>query len=587
MVIRSFMAHHQGMSFLSLAYALLDRPMQKRFESDPLFQSAILLLQERIPEGHGGHPHTADFSSVHADTANREAPVRVFTNPNTPVPRIQLLSNGRYHVMVTNAGGGYSRWKDIAVTRWKEDSTRDNWGTFCYIRDVTSGSAWSVAHQPTLKASEHYEAIFSESRVEFRRRDNGIDTHTEIAVSPEDDIELRRIHITNSSRTRRIIDVTTYAEVVLAPAASDTQHQAFINLIVQTEILRDHHTILCTRRPRSAGDAIPWMFHLMVAHGAPAGEVSYETDRARFIGRGKTVANPQAHTSALSGSDGSVLDPIVAIRCRITLDPEKSVCINVVTGVGETRSSCMDLVAKYQDHRFADRTFDLAWTHGQVLLRQINATESNAQLYGQLASCVLYANSSLRAAPSVLVKNHRNQSGLWGYTISGDLPIVLLRIGDPTHIELVRLLVQAHAYWRLKGLAVDLVIWNEDQGGYRQTLQDQITGLIAAGIEATIIDRPGGILIRLVDHVAPDDRILFQTVARAIIFDSEGTLAEQVNRRAAAETIVPRFSPIKNPPGRTCKTGCIGSARSDFLQWIWRIHPGRTRVCHYHHWRVR
>ena len=213
----------------------------------------------------------------------------------------------------------------------------------------------------------------------------------------------------------------------------------------------------------------------------------------QFIGRGNTVADPQAmvRSGALSGSQGSVLDPIVAIRYRITLDPETSATINIVTGIGETRDVSLGLVEKYQDRRLADRVFDLAWTHSQVVLRQINATEADAQLYGRLASSVLYANSSLRADPGVLIKNRRGQSGLWGYSISGDLPIVLLQIEDPANIDLVRQLVQAHAYWRLKGLAVDLVIWNEDHAGYRQLLQDQIMGLIAAGVEANVDGTPG------------------------------------------------------------------------------------------------
>ena len=235
--------------------------------------------------------------------------------------------------------------------------------------------------------------------------------------------------------------------------------------------------------------------------------------------------------AALSGSQGSVLDPIVAIRHRITLDPEQSATSTWSTGIGDTRDACLGLVEKYQDRRLADRVFDLAWTHGQVVLRQINATEADAQLYGRLASSVIYANASLRADASVLIKNRRGQSGLWGYAISGDLPIVLLQIGDPANIELVRQLVQAHAYWRLKGLAVDLVIWNEDHAGYRQLLQDQILGLIAAGVEANVIDRPGRHLRAPADQISDEDRILFQTVARAILSDSRGTLAEQINRR--------------------------------------------------------
>ena len=550
-VVRSYMAHHQGMSFLSLAYHLLGRPMQKRFESDPRFQATMLLLQERIPKATAFYAHTTEISEMHAASSTPETPVRVFSSPDTPLPEVQLLSNGRYHVMITNAGGGYSHWKDIAVTRWREDGTCDNWGTFCYIRDLATGEFWSTAHQPTLKPSANYEAVFSESRAEFRRRDHDFVTHTEVAVSPEDDIELRRITITNRARTRRTIDLTSYAEVVLAPPASDALHPAFSNLFVQTEILRRQGAILCTRRPRSLDEQTPWMFHLMAVHGADSGEASYETDRMRFIGRGNTVADPQAMSGAadrpraLSGSEGSVLDPIVAIRYRITIEPEKSATINIVSGIGETRDGCLGLVEKYQDRRLADRVFDLAWTHSQVLLRQINATEADAQLYCRIAGLIVYANASLRADQSVLIKNRRGQSGLWGYSISGDLPIVLLQIGDSANIDLVGQLVQAHAYWRLKGLAVDLVIWNEDHAGYRQILHDQIMGLIAAGLEANVTDRPGGIFVRSADQISEEDRVLFQTVARAIITDSRGALEEQIDRRGVFEGAVPRLIPTR------------------------------------------
>ncbi len=563
-VIHSFMTHHQGMSLLSLAYLLLDRPMQKRFESDPLFQATLLLLQERIPRATALFPHTAQFSDIRPIAGAPEAPIRVFNSPDTPIPEAQLLSNGRYHVMVTNAGGGYSRWKDLAVTRWREDTTCDPWGTFCYLRDVSSGEIWSTAYQPTLKKPQHYAAIFSEGRAEFRRRDHDFDTHTEIVVSPEDDIELRRVHITNRSRTRRTIDVTSYAEVVLAPATAEALHPAFSNLFVQTEINDPRRAILCTRRPRSLDEPAPWMFHLMAVHGADIGEISYETDRMQFIGRGNTVAAPQAlNGSALAGSQGSVLDPIAAIRYRITLDPDESATIDMVSGIGETRDAALSLVEKYHDRRIADRVLELAWTHAQVVLRQINAIEADAQLYGRLASSVIYANSSLRADAAVLIKNRRGQSGLWGYAISGDLPIVLLQIGDAANIELVRQLVQAHAYWRLKGLAVDLVIWNEDRAGYRQLLQEQIMGLIAAGVEAHVIDRQGGIFVRLAEQISDEDRILLQSVARAIFTDSRGTLAEQINRRGPVEVRVPRFKPTRSH--RAEFPAAIGLPRRDLI----------------------
>jgi cyclic beta-1,2-glucan synthetase len=540
-LVRSFMTHHQGMSFLSLAHLLLARPMQKRFESDPSFRATTLLLQERIPKTVAFYSPSAESSDLRMTSCGPETPARVFNNPDTPIPEVHLLSNGRYHVMVTNAGGSYSRWKDLAVTRWHEDTTCDNRGTFCYIRDRTSGKLWSNTYQPAHKRSQSYETIFSEARVEFRSSGRELDTHTEIAVSPEDDIELRRIRITNCSKMQRSIDVTSYAEIVLASPAADALHPAFSNLFVQTEIIHAQHAILGTRRPRSAGDNVPWMFHLMSVHDAEIGEISYETDRMRFIGRGHTVADPRAMTGALalSGSDGSVLDPIAAIRRQITLDPEGTATIDVFLGVGGTRDICLALAEKYQDRRMADRVFDLAWTHAQVVLRQLNITEADAQLYARLAGSIIYANPSLRADSSILIKNARGQSGLWGFSISGDFPIVLVRIGDRANIDLVRQLVQAHAYWRLKGLAVDMVIWNEDHAGYRQELQEQIMGLIAAGIETNVTDRPGGIFIRPTDQMSDEDRILLQTVARAIISDSRGSLVDQINRTRPEEAPAP------------------------------------------------
>src|SRR2546421_6705924 len=535
------MDHHQGMSLLGLAHVLLDRLMPRRFETVPIFQATALLLQEKVPKATRLHSVPDEIPDNRRIADGLETPVRVFQTANTPVPEVQLLSNGKYHVMVSNAGGGYSRWNDVAVTRWREDATCDHWGTFCYIRDLATGRFWSSAHQPAIKRLEHYEAIFSEAKVEFRCREGELEAHTEIAVSPEDDVELRRVTLTNRSRKRRVVEITSYAEVVLASPDADVLHPAFSNLFVQTEILEPRRAILCTRRARSLHDQAPWMFHLMVVHGADVETVSYETDRMRFIGRGRTVASPLAMSSAapLSGSQGSVLDPIIAIRYQITLDPGQSATANLVSGVGETRDRCLQLVDKYQDRHLADRVFDLAWTHSQVVLRQLNATEADAQSFGRLASAILYANPSLRAEASVLSNNRRGQSGLWGYAISGDLPIVLLQIADGTNIELVRQLVQAHAYWRLKGLAVDLVIWNEDHNGYRQRLQEQIFGLIAAGVEAHVVDRPGGIFVRHAEQISSEDRVLFQSVARAIITDSHGSLADQINRRASADVRIP------------------------------------------------
>ncbi|MFA5074367.1 MAG: glucoamylase family protein, partial [Nitrospirota bacterium] len=547
-IVRSFMTHHMGMTFLAMTHMLHNQPMQKRFESDPAVQATLLLLQERIPRATALYSYIDETSGEQIAPGREEAAVRFFTTPDTPHPEVHLLSNGKYHVMITNAGGGYSRWHDTAVTRWREDGTSDNGGLFCYIRDVSTGEFWSVAHQPTLKPADVYESIFSGGKAEFRRRDGDIETYTEIAVSPEDDIELRRITLTNRSSKRKEIEITSYAEVVLAPAIADALHQAFNKLFVQTEILPEENALVCTRRPRSAGERVPWMFHLMTADDADIRSPSYETDRMRFIGRENTLVHPQAMNDfkPLSNTQGSVLDPIAAIRFRIVLDPEKPTIINLVTGVAETRDVCLDLIQKYQDRRLAWRVFDLAWTHNQVILHQLNASEPDAQLYGRLAGSILYANAGLRAEPGILIKNQRGQSGLWGYSISGDLPIVLLQISESANIDLARQLVQAHSFWRQKGLAVDLVIWNEDHAGYRQQLQDQIMGLIAGRMETISRDHPGNIFVRSSDQISNEDRILFQSVARIIITDTRGTLQDQLNRRVIQEPPVPSLIPTKS-----------------------------------------
>ena len=547
-IVRSHMAHHQGMALLALAYLLLDRPMQRRFESDPALQSTLLLLQERVPRAVPFHPEMAERVDFRSGRPSAETPLRVITTPHTPSPEVQLLSNGRYHVMLTNSGAGYSRWKDVAVTRWREDGTTDAWGSFCYLRDTETGAFWSTTAQPTQRLADSFEAVFSEGRAEFRRREQGIDAYTEVVVSPEDDIEVRRLRVTNRSRSRRSIELTTYAEVVMAPAAADVTHPAFGKLFVQTEVLDQPSLILCSRRPRAAEEQPPWMFHLVAVHAQQVGPASHETDRLRFIGRGRSLHAPEAMRDAtpLSGASGSVLDPIAATRRVITLEPEQTALVDIVYGAADSRAACLAQAHKVMDRRLADRVFELAWTHSQVILRQLNASEADAQTYARLANSVVFSQPTLRADAATLLNNRRGQSGLWGYAISGDLPIVLLQISDATSIELVRQMVQAHAWWRLKGLAVDLVIWNEERDVYRQRLHEQMLGLIAS-LEAHVVDRPGGIFVRHAEHIALEDRVLLQAVARAVINDRLGTLEQQVSAKRVAQRRPPLLQATREP----------------------------------------
>jgi cellobiose phosphorylase len=542
-IVRSYMAHHHGMSFLSIAHLLLNKPMQRRFETDPRFQATLLLLQERIPKATSLFVHTSNQGQFVSSVS--EPQTRIITSPHTPVPEVQLLSNGTYHVMVTNSGGGYSRYRDIAITRWREDTTRDHWGTFCYIRDLKTGRYWSNAFQPTHQKATNYTASFSQGRADFSGTVEEIDTHTEIVVSPEDNIEMRRLHITNRSGKTRVLDITSYTEIVLTPAIADAMHPAFGNLFVQTEILEDKKAILCTRRPRSKEEKPPFAFLLMNMHGKDAEEISYETDRNAFIGRGRTVANPQVIecVKALTNSQGSVLDPIASVQYKITLAPDEAIILDMIIGIGDTREAALALIDKYQDKHHKDRVFELAWTHNQVILKQINAAESEAQLYTRLAGSVIYANSLARGEASVLIKNRRGQSALWPYTISGDLPIVLLKVEEQYDIDIIQQLVQAHTFWSIKGLACDLIIWNDSRDVYRQNLQNQISSFITTPPP----NQRGNIFVRNTDQIANEDRILFQTVARVVINSSVGSLADHVNRKWPTRTKIPMLTATPAP----------------------------------------
>ncbi|MDR3390802.1 MAG: glucoamylase family protein [Sulfuriferula sp.] len=595
-IVRTFMAHHQGMSLLAFAHVLLDQPMQRRFMSAPRIQATELLLQERIPKrGSTLQPHAAEVDAAARPAVAEEGGImRVFTDPNTTMPEVHLLSNGSYHVMVTHAGGGYSRWRDLAVTRWREDATADCWGTFIYLRDRDSGHYWSTAYQPTRCKADHYEAIFVQARAEYRRRDHAIEAHTEISVSPEDDVNIRRVTLTNQSSRTRHIEVTSYAEVVLAPLNADLAHRSFSNLFVQTEILHDKQAILCTRRRRTPGEQVPWMFHLLAAPGVIADEPSYETDRARFIGRGRTAANPMAmdhsnspsnSTPRLSNTDGSVLDPIVSIRRTITLAPDESASVQIISGVADTREAALALLEKYCDRHFVERAFEMAWFQSQEVLRHLNIGEADAQIYGRLATSVIHGNALRRAAPGIIARNQLGQSGLWRFAVSGDLPIVLLRIADLNRIDLVKQVLQAHAYWRMKGLISDLVIVNEDFSGYRAVLHDQIIGLINGGPEAHMLDKPGGVFVRRADELSEEDRVLFQTVARIVFTDTSEMLIELGERRVSTERVSDRFEAQMSPPAepiyplpvreRIFSNG-LGGFTPDGREYVITLEPGQN-----------
>lgn len=469
--------------------------------------------------------------------------------PDSTMPEVQLLSNGRYHVMVTNAGGGYSRWNNLAITRWNEDATLDNWGTFVYLSSAESREIWSNTYQPTLCKADCYEATFIEGRTIFRCLNHAIETITEIAVSQEDDVEVRRIQIRNESDERRNISLTTYAEIVLAPPATDSAHPAFNKLFIETEIVKESQAILCMRKPREPGDPTTWIFHQMIEHEPGRGEISYETDRLQFIGRGRTTRDPQAlqDNAALSGSAGPVLDPVAAIRYSIALDPGETSIVDLIVGISDTREGCERLIERCQNKEFTNRVIAAAPTYIQTILSRLHAAAADAQRYRHLAGSVIYTNAALRAHPTIIARNLLGQSGLWAYAISGDLPVIFLKVTSSAKIELLRHLVRAHAYWRAHGLTVDFAILYDDQGIDGPAQHDQILRQIAESGGTDLIDQPGGFFVRPASTVSEADNILLQTVARVVFNDGDGSLAQQLEWRCAPSTLTPQSPAALGP----------------------------------------
>ncbi len=574
-LIRAFMTHHQGMSLVSLANILNDDRMEERFHAEPLVQATELLLQERVPVGvPAAHPRAEEVLTGRPAQAQPGMSTRVYHRLDTDTPRTHLLSNGRYNVMVTAAGGGYSNCGVDAVTRWREDVTRDNWGTFIYLRDVRSGAVWSAGYQPVRKRPQSYEVSFSEDKADFWRSDSGIATHMEVVVSAEDDAEVRRISLTNNSSRTREIELTSYAEVVLNRPQADAAHPAFSNLFIETEFFAAENSILAHRRQRSSTDEPIWGIHVVVVEGDLVGAVQYETDRGRFLGRGHTAADPIAvmEDRPLSNTTGAVLDPVFSLRRRVRIQPNQTVRCSFSTAVAHSREEAIMLADKYHDPNTFERELQLAWTKAQVEMTHLNIDAEEAHLFQRLASRILYSDPSLRPRSHVLALNTQAQSSLWAYGISGDLPILVVRISQAADLPMVRRIVHGHEYLRYKGLTIDLVILNDNPTTYLQSLQRELEAMIRTSGMGTFQDKPGGVYLRRTDQMPEGDRILLHSVARAVIVTERGALEDQLERPEVTEPLPAAF--VARSPSQTYPEPTVAPPELTFFNGLGGFHQG-------------
>ncbi len=545
-IIRAFMTHHQGMSLVALINALHNGRMENRFHADPLVRATELLLQERIPVGvPAAHPRAEEVLTGRVAQSLPGMVTRVYNTPDLETPRTQLLSNGTYNLMITTAGAGYSACGPNAVTRWREDVTRDNWGTFIYLRDVRSATVWSAGHQPVQRRPQSYEVAFSEDKADFWRSDAGVVTHLEVVISAEDNAEVRRVSITNNSVRAREIELTSYAEIVLAPPQADAAHPAFSNLFIETEFFATENALLAHRRRRSSEDKQIWAVHAVVAEGDTLGAVQYETDRGRFLGRGHTPADPVAvmEERPLSNTVGAVLDPVFSLRRRVRIAPNETARVTFSTAIANTREEAITLADKYHDPSIFERESRLAWTKAQVEMSHLSLDAEEAHLFQRLAARIIYSDPSLRPRPHVLGLNTKAQSSLWPYAISGDLPILLVRINRLEDLPMVRKILRGHEYLHYKGLKIDCVILNDHPAGYIQELQKELEAQVRTSGLQGLQDKPGGIFLRRADIMPEADRILLHAVARVVIVTERGPLEDQLERLPIEEPLPAPFVP--------------------------------------------
>lgn len=523
-VVQSYMAHHQGMSMVALANVLKEDIMQNRFHSSALVRSCELLLQERIPRAipvTNYHPIEIELEPAESESPYYAVDYIDKEQLFAPVPRVHLLSNGNYTTMITNAGTGYSAFKHIALTRWKGDRIREDEGLFIYIKDLDNKDYWSLGYQPAEKNPDRYEGWFQPGKVEMARVDNWIESFVEICVSPEENIELRRITLTNYQDKARKLELTSYAEVVLNEMAADAAHPAYSKLFVQTDYLPEHHSLLAHRRPRSPDEETKWMLHTMASHDIDnlSEPLQFETDRNQFIGRGRSLKRPRAMDEdvKLSGSVGSVLDPVLSLRRIVELNPGEKMQITFGLGWAEDRRQAEEMADRYDNPYAVDRVFELSKVHGNVELEHLNMTGKQVIYFQQMAGSILYDNPATRASEEILMENRLQQPKLWAYGISGDLPIVVVRIKQMDEIKTAEKMIKAHAFWRFKNLTVDLVFINDHPASYADEIQEALIQAVQISPERNLLNKRGGIFILRGDDMDSREMALILSVARIII----------------------------------------------------------------------
>ncbi len=549
-IVRSFMVHHHGMSLLSICNYLFDKRMIRRFHADPRIESIELLLQEQTPvHAPTEHPRHQQVDSIRdAYRTISLDPWRV--SPNAPYPQVHCLSNGNFSLLISAAGSGFSRWEDMELTRWRDDPTVDDRGSWIYVEDRLNGQLWSVTDQPTMAPPDRSEVNFYPHRVEFERQDGDIVLRTVVTVAANDDVEIRRIQLTNHGGHSRVLALTSYSEVILTQQSVDLRHPAYNKMFIESEFLAKEQILLFRRRPRSADEKPVYMAHFFVSNQEQVSLSGYETDRAKFLGRGGTLRRPAVFStsnqaSILSKTVGATLDPISSLQAEVVLAPYQTVQIAFITLAAHSRKEIIELSRRYHRWSQIGRATQEIRTQVEDELAQLELTSQKVEQFQKLLSPMLYLSNALRAEPAILNANTLGQPGLWAFGISGDYPILLVRMKQEADLDLLGEVILAHTYWRKRGLMIDLVIFNQRETSYEQGFKGRIYRLLENTASETWLNKRGGIFILQEDQMNESEQILLMTVARVVLDGEAGSLERQLAKLDTGPVRLPRFMPIE------------------------------------------
>ncbi|MCE9572903.1 MAG: cellobiose phosphorylase [Deltaproteobacteria bacterium] len=544
-VVRSYMAHHQGMLMIAIGNLLNERSMVDRFHADAAVATGELLLNELAPDTAPPEWPLADpaVDELRDDAALPAAP-GPWASADPTRRQAFVLGNGRMTSLVTDAGGGGLTWRGLALTRGQPDPTCDDDGLWLYVRDEVTHRIWRAT-------GPDGRTTFAMHSIELHRRHEGISVHVEVTVAPADDVELRQLTLHNETDAPRRLTVTSAGRPVLLAERDAAVHPAFASLFVESEHLAELDAVAFARRPRAPSEAAGVVVHRLVREGAAVSFAGYETDRIAFQGRGGRPHLPAAlaeATGPLRGRVGAVLDPVMSVMAQVELKAKGTVTLAFVTTVARTRPAAIELAHRYGTMHAVRWAFRDAALESPRRLARAKLDPALVPAIQRLFAAMWFADPNLRVVPDGLPPAAPCKQRLWGRGISGDDPIVLVRVHDPD-APLLRELLAAQRYLRWCGVRLDLVLIDAQTTGYDSDGSGTLRRVIAQHDDHEWIGRNGGLHVFAADQATEDERRHLEATARIVLDTRDGGLEAGLARVIPVAPRLPRFdtSPQADP----------------------------------------